>query len=166
MEPPCSIFLKLNHLDLAAYDYPFKLSGGKPTGSLSGTIVFKGLTDGAGEANLKISKGAIGLTSPFMDQNEIEFDEVLAKLFLTGNKIECAHIKLSGQKIQGTLSGVIWLRNDFFQSRLDLKGNIEFLRGLFGNMENIPEAQNFMKEPMKIPFSIQGTILAPKFNFS
>lgn len=163
--PPFSTSIKLNNVRIDDYHYLSALTGRSPRGILSGTIAYRGLTDGTGAANLKILNGSVGLLEPFFNLDSIEFDELLIRLVLKEQKIEISHFRLKGRKIQGTMSGAIRLEKDFLKSLLDLKGSVELLGALVKKDQGRPDAGQFQKKPLKLNFTISGTITYPRLKF-
>ncbi len=160
--PPFSTSIKLKDIIIDDYSYLSALIGRNSSGVLGGAVTYKGLTDGTGEANLKITDGSMELLEPFLNLDAIEFDELLVKLVLKKQKIELSHVKLKGRKIQGTMAGTIKLKRDFLKSSLDMKGTVELLTTLFNSDTGNPDTGELTGEPLKMPFAVYGTITEPK----
>ncbi len=166
IQPPFSTSIKLKDISIDDYNCLSVLTGCNASGILDGAVTYKGLADGTGEANLRISGGTVELLEPFLNIDIIEFDELLAKLSLKAQKIDLSHVKLKGREIQGTLTGTIRLNREFLKSSLDLKGTIELLSGLFKGNTGNPAGTGGNKEPLTFPFTIHGTIMEPKFKLT
>lgn len=163
--PLFSASVKLRDIHLDDLQYLPSLLGQNASGILGGVITYRGLTDGTGEAHLKISDGNVVLQEPFFNLEVINFNELMVKLALKQRTLEVSHAKMKGPEIQGTLIGTIGLKKDFLKSILNLKGTIEILSALFQSSENESDVARFLKEPVKIPFRVRGTIQKPNFKF-
>jgi len=159
---PFSTSIKLEKVSIGDYNYLSVLTRRNLSGILDGRIIFRGLTDGTGEADLKITDGGVELKEPLFNLESINFDELDIKLVLRDQKVELSHVKMRGREVQGVLAGTIRLKRDLLKSGLDLRGSIEMGGDLFkGSMGNAETSR-----PLKLPFVIQGTIMEPRFRLT
>ena len=103
------------------------------SGLLNGTLSYLGEggfpARGTGEASMFLSGGALILPSPLLHLKVIDFDEVSLKLVLNNQRLILSNAHLRGKNLLGKASGSIFLREDLLSSRLDLKCEIEPLKG-------------------------------------
>lgn len=142
-------------------------------GVLSGTITYNGqnwnLSDGEGEADLRLSRGRVELLQPILSLEAIEFDEILIKLVLQNQKVDLNQVELKGREIRGTLSGTINLKKDLLKSSLDLSGSIEPFADFFQNLTGTRDTMKLFQQRLKrgrLIFTIRGTISNPQMKFT
>ena len=90
------------------------------------------------------------------------------KMKLKNKKMTLSDVGLQGPAVKGQLSGTITLNNDIPASRLDLRGTIEPLGGLFGNLKGGSNSLKFLRRSLKNlqrSFVIRGTFRDPEFKF-
>jgi hypothetical protein len=90
------------------------------------------------------------------------------KMTLKNKKVALSDVGLEGRAVKGQLSGTIILNNDIPASRLDLRGTIEPLGGLFGNLKGDSNSLKFLRQGLKNlkrSFVIRGTLRDPEFKF-
>jgi hypothetical protein len=98
----------------------------------------------------------------------ISFDDVWIKMILEKTKIKLPRVELEGREIKGTLSGTIGLKQNFFESRLALRGSIEPLEGFFKSENGTPGVMKLFKQRLregKLSFVVRGTPADPKIRF-
>jgi type II secretion system protein N len=147
--------------------------GDRLEGTLSGYIDYRGEKDtsisrGSGEAFLTISDCPVKLAERVLTLETIDFNEIQIKMSLKRQEISISRAELKGDKMIGTFSGTIDMDNDFMESRLDLRGEVEPTATLFRDVPGAGEAINLIKEGLrdgKLPFTLKGTIKNPKMSF-
>lgn len=172
-DAPFSTSLRLKGLHMGLHPYVLALLGRDISGVLNGDIHYAGqqarLMEGSGQGTIIISHGRVTLLQPILGLHAIDFDRVSVKMALKDRKLSLTHVELDGQTIKGELSGAITLNADISRSRLDLKGTIEPLSGLVGNMQGDAAALSFLRQGLKKlsrSFVIQGTFQKPMFRFT
>jgi len=164
--------MKLKDLHIGRHPYLSPLIGRDVSGVLEGDIVYTGqyanLIDGVGEAILNISEGRVQLLQPILGLESLQFDRLSMKITLKNKKVALSDTGLEGRAVKGQLSGTIILNNDIPASRLDLRGTIEPLGGLFGNLKGDSNPLKFLRQGLKNlkrSFVIRGTLQNPEFKF-
>ena len=164
--------MKLKDLRIGRHPYLSPLIGRDVSGVLGGDIVYTGqynnLIGGVGEAILSISGGSVQLLQPILGFESLQFDRLSIKMTLKNKKVTMSDVGLQGPAVKGQLSGTIILDNDIPASRLDLRGNIEPLGGLFGNLKGESNSLKFLRRSLKNlkrSFVIGGTFRDPEFKF-
>lgn len=170
-EAPFSASATLEDIHVGKFEGLNDLMGRHIEGSLEGRLSYDGeiesLTEGAGEADLRLFNSRIELRRPVLSFDVLEFSEVSIRLTLKNRKIKLTHVEVKGPNIYGTLSGTISVRREFLDSNLDLKGTVDPSEGFFEGSEGasvtIPLlVQNSGGGP--IPFAIRGTFKKPRFD--
>jgi type II secretion system protein N len=171
-ERPFTTSMELRDLRINDYEYLFTLIGRNVKGILGGIITYSGqgslLINGTGEANLRISDGSVELLQPIFNLESVSFDDVWIKMILEKTKIKLPRVELEGREIKGTLSGTIGLKQNFFESRLALRGSIEPLEGFFKSENGAPVVMKLFKQRLregKLSFVVRGTPADPKIRF-
>ncbi len=164
--------MKLKDLHIGRYPYLSPLIGRDVSGVLGGDIVYTGqydrLIDGVGEAILNISEGRVQLLQPILGLESLQFDRLSMKITLKNKKVALSDVGLEGRAVKGQLSGTIILNNDIPASRLDLRGTIEPLGGLLGDLKGDSNSLKFLRKSLKSlkrSFVIRGTFEKPEFKF-
>ena len=164
--------IRLKDLHIGRHPYLSSLMGRDVSGVLGGDIVYTGqydnLTGGVGEAFLNISGGSLKLLQPVLGFQSLQFDRLSIKMKLKNKKMTLSDVGLQGPAVKGRLSGTILLNNNIQASRLDLKGTIEPLGGLFGNLKGKSDSLKFLRQSLKNlqrSFTIRGTFSNPEFKF-
>jgi len=164
--------MKLKGLHMGRHPYLSPLIGRDVSGVLGGDIVYTGqynnLIEGVGEGILNISGGKVQLLQPILGFESLQFDRLSMKMTLKNKKVALSDVGLQGPTVKGQLSGTIILNNDIPASRLDLRGTIEPLGGLFGNLKGESNSLKFLRQSLKNlkrSFVIRGTFRAPEFKF-
>lgn len=113
--------LKLNGIPLLR-----RLSAEPVEGVLDGTFAYAVAADKPEtlNINLNISNMAIALATPFFTLNEIRFEKVHAEAVLRHQHLEIMRVVLSGDQIEGHLSGSALLGKDIMQSIVKLSGTV------------------------------------------
>lgn len=148
------------------------LVGRSVEGTLLGTASYSCMRgsplNGVGEASLKLVDGKIELLSPILTLESIDYDELTIKMALKGDKVNLTRLQLEGSLLKGSLSGMIRLRKELAESRLDLKGSIEPFAEFFGKAEGAGGILKFLRRKLRkgtLPFTIRGTLAKPKLTF-
>ena len=164
--------MKLKDLHIGRHPYLPPLIGRDVSGVLGGDIVYTGqynnLIEGVGEAILNISGGSVKLLQPILGFESLQFDRLSIKMTLKNKKVVLSDVGLQGPAVKGQLSGTIILNNDIPASRLDLKGTIEPLGGLLGNLKGGANSLKILRQSLKNlqrSFVIRGTLRDPEFKF-
>jgi type II secretion system protein N len=164
--------MKLKDLHIGRHPYLSALMGRDVSGVLGGDIVYSGqynnLIEGVGEAILNISGGRVHLLQPILGFESLQFDRLSMKMTLKNKKVVLSDVGLQGPAVKGQLSGTIILNNDIQASRLDLRGTLEPLGGLFGNLKGKSNSLKFLRQSLKNlqrSFVIRGTFRDPEFRF-
>jgi type II secretion system protein N len=164
--------MQMRDLRIGRHPYLSPLIGRDVSGVLGGDIVYTGqynnLIAGAGEAVLNISGGSVQLLQPILGFESLQFDRLSMKMKLKNKKVTLSDVGLQGPAVKGQLSGTITLNNDIPASRLDLRGTIEPLGGLFGNLKGDSNSLKFLRRSLKNlqrSFVIRGTFRDPEFRF-
>jgi type II secretion system protein N len=147
------------------------LMGRDIEGSLEGSLSYDGeigsLTEGAGEADLRLFNGRIELREPVLSIDVIEFSEVSIRLSLKNRKMKLTHVELKGPNMYGTLSGTISVRREFLDSHLDLKGTVDPSEGFFEVSEGASVTVPLLAENSGsglVSFAIRGTFKKPRLD--
>jgi len=164
--------MKLKDLHIGRHPFLSPLIGRDLSGVLGGDIVYTGqyanLIDGVGEAILNVSEGKVQLLQPILGLESLQFDRLSMKITLKNKKVALSDVGLEGRAVKGQLSGTVILNNDIPASRLDLRGTIEPLGGLFGNLKEDSNPLKFLRKSLKSlkrSFVIRGTFEKPEFKF-
>jgi len=164
--------MKLKDLNIGRHPYLSPLIGRDVSGVLGGDIVYTGqyanLIEGVGEAILNISEGRVQLLQPILGLESLQFDRLSMKITLRNKKVVLSDVGLEGRAVKGQLSGTIILNNDLPASRLDLRGTIEPLGGLLGDLKGDSNPLKFLRKSLKSlkrSFVIRGTFRDPEFQF-
>lgn len=151
----------------------YNIIGPHMEGSLSGTIAFSGgdrsIREGDGEADLMLSNGLIKLLKPVLGLESIDFNRLLLNMVIKKNRLNLSHLELKGGDMHGTASGIIYLKKEFLNSRLNLRGTLEPFADLFKKLTGGQDTLRFVKQRLKggkLSFNIQGTIREPIFKFT
>ena len=166
---PVDVMVNLKNIHLETSDYVAELIGHDSKGVVSGIITLKGqpnsLLNGTGKAEFTILNGRVPLREPLFNLESVDFDELQVKLVLKNRQMAISQLKLTGQEIQGKLSGTIRLNRDLVKSRLDLDGTLAFQKTLFSRDTGSFESESAEK-PLMLPFTIYGTIEDPEYRIS
>jgi len=150
---PFTTTMKLKDLHIGRHPYLSPLIGRDVSGILGGDIVYTGqytnLIEGVGEAILSISEGRVKLLQPILGLESLQFDRLSMKITLKNKKVALSDVGLEGRAVKGQLSGIIILNNDIPASRLDLRGTLEPLGGLFGNLKGDSNSLKFLRKSLK-----------------
>jgi len=165
--------LTLKGIHIGLHPYLPSLVGRDVSGVLEGDIQYTGqrnrLMEGAGQGTIVISDGKVELLQPVLGLDAIDFDRLSMKMALKDRKIDLTRAEVAGRTIKGELSGTITLKPDLSRSMLDLKGTMEPLGGLLGNLKGNAATLTFLRQGLKKlnrSFVIQGTFRNPVFRFT
>ena len=172
LQGPFSASIVLKEILMGKVDLP-SLIGRHVEGSLDGTIIYNGknnhLIEGSGEAALRLSDGRLELLQPILSLDSIDFDQVSIKMALQNRKISLTQVALEGPNMRGTLSGIISLRKEIGNSRLDLRGTIEPFSDFFESLPGTQDTVKLFKRLLKrgtLSFIIRGTLTEPSLQFT
>ncbi len=171
-DAPFATSLRLKGIHIGRHPYLASLVGRDVSGVLGGAIQYAGqqnrLIDGAGQGTIVLSDGGVKLLQPILGLDSLNFDRLSMEIALKDRKVSLNRVQLEGRTVKGELSGAITLNTDLSKSRLDLKGTMEPLGGLFGNSKGDAAALSFLRQGLKKlrrSFVIQGTFRNPVFRF-
>ena len=170
-EAPFSTSATLRDIRVGKFEELENLMGRHIEGSLEGNLSYDGeiesLTEGAGEADLRLFNGRIELRQPVLSFDVLEFNEVSIRLTLKNRKVKLTYVEVKGPNIHGTLSGTISMRREFLDSNLDLKGTVDPSEGLFEGSEGASVTVPLLAEKLgggPVSFAIRGTFKKPRFD--
>lgn len=171
-DAPFITSIRLKDIHIGGHPYLAPLVGRDVSGVLGGALQYAGqknrLIDGAGQGTIVICDGGIKLLQPILGLDSLSFERLSMEMALKDRKVTLNRVQLQGKAVQGELSGAITLNTDLSRSRLDLKGTMEPLGGLFGNSKGDASALSFLRQglkKLKRSFVIQGTFRNPVFRF-
>lgn len=172
LQPPFSTSMTFRDIRMDKYDLP-RLIGRHLEGTLNGTVTYKGKNNvfiqGLGEADLRLTGGRLELLQPILSLDDIAFKEVSIKMVLRDGKINLARAELQGPNMRGTLSGIIHLRKDISDSRLDLRGTIEPFADFFKSLSGTRDTVRLFRQRLNrggLSFIIRGTLKDPSIQFT
>lgn len=172
-EPPYSVHMTLRGLDLKSKQFILGLTDRDLEGKLSGTIQYEAkndtLYDGTGEADLIFSNGKVDVTLPFLDDDMIEFDQLVIKCDLKNRRLNLGRMEFKGPTLNAFISGNINLNRQLFQSRLNLRVEIEPLPELIQKLSDNPSALELLKKRLKsgkLTFTVGGTLDDPRMRIT
>ena len=145
-------------------DIPFlnNVSSNRVEGVLQGTLNYAA---GSGRlealnVNLVISKLTIVLATPFFTLKSINFETVEAEAFLQNQQLKISHVTLTGDQIQGNLSGYASIGNDVQLTTVNLSGTVmpqqEFIQR--SGFQIPPSFLDNLKTGGGIPVRINGPL--------
>jgi len=161
-------------IDLQIGDYSYLRSrlGRDVSGILNGEIVYEGLQnrlmEGTGQGTITVGNGKVTLSQPILGLSAFDFDRLFVTFSLKDRHITLTQVQLDGKTVKGELSGTIAMNSDPPRSRLDLKGTMEPLGGIIGDMKGDAAMLSFLRQGLKKlgrSFVIQGTLEKPTFRF-
>jgi len=171
-DAPFITSIRLKDIHIGGHPYLAPLVGREVSGVLGGAVQYAGhqnrLIDGAGQGTIVICNGDVKLLQPILGLDSLSFDRFSMEMALKDRKVTLNRVQLEGKTIRGELLGAIALNTDLSRSRLDLKGTLEPLGGLFGNSKGDAAALSFLRQglkKLKRSFVIQGTFRNPVFRF-
>ena len=136
-------------------------------GRLAGNMMYKGAgSAGTTRLNVTLSNGEFELSTPIPDLDSVTFDTLKADMVLTGERLQVKTCEITGQQIEGSLSGTIRLKKPFKEGTLHLRGRLkpqpEFLSDI---KKIIPEALLPKKLTGRngFPITLNGTLERPGF---
>ena len=103
-----------------------RLSANHIEGILDGKLAYSA-AGGRPEAltiNLDISNMAITLGTPLFTLDQVRFDNVHADAVLRNQRLEITRVALTGEQIEGSLSGSASMNTDLMRSIVNLKGTV------------------------------------------
>lgn len=171
--PPYSLRMTLRGLDLKSKQLIQGLTDRDLEGKLDGTVQYEPkndtLYDAKGEAELIFSKGKFEVTLPFLDDDTVEFDQLVIKCDLKNRRLNLGRMEFKGPVLNAFMSGNINLNRQLFQSRLNLRGEIEPLPELFQKLSDNPSTLEFLKKRLKsgkLTFTVTGTLDDPSMRIT
>jgi len=138
-------------------------------GLLSGTIAFnksrRPLVNA--RANLNIANALLTFPNPVFGLDNLSFQYIEGEVTFNGRRMQVKKCTFNGSQVDGTIAGIIILKNPFEKSTLRLTGTIQphsgFIAGLGQGIAGllVPRIKS-TKEGIK--FKIRGTLEDPKFS--
>lgn len=148
------------------------LLGRNIKGILRGTITYRGRSDrligGTGEADLNLTDGQLELLQPILTMNAIDFNTVSIKMILKNRRVNLSRVELKGRNMRGTVSGIVSLRREIMNSRLDLRGTIEPFADFFKSLAGTRDTVKLFRQRLKrgtLSFTVRGTLKEPRIKF-
>jgi type II secretion system protein N len=167
-----SINLELEDMHIEKHEDLLQMIGRRIKGGVNGTLTYTGKADapmeGEAEADLKLSRGEVGLLQPLFGLQAIDFDELWLTLLLRNRQVELSRAELKGPNLRGTVSGRVILRQEWMRSGLDLKGTVEPLGEFHKSLASDPLTAKFISQRLKggkLSFAIQGDVDKPRLRF-
>jgi type II secretion system protein N len=103
-----------------------RLSTNHIEGILDGRFAYVA-TSGKPEAlniNLDINNVSVALGTPFFTLDQVRFDKVHADAVLRNQRLEITRVALTGDQVEGNLTGSALLNTDLMQSVVNLNGKV------------------------------------------
>lgn len=98
----------------------------KISGRLDGKMIYKGRGfSGAANGNIKLTDSEIGLSSPILGLNSMNFDAVETDLMLQNRILRIKNCTVTGKQVKGNFSGTIRLSTSINESSLNLTGTFK-----------------------------------------
>lgn len=139
----------------------------KMTGRLSGNVIYKGKGAlGTTRINVTLSDGELELTTPVLNLDSIAFKTLEADLVLTGERLQVKTCEITGEQMEGNLSGTIHLKKPFKESTIQLRGRLKPQPAFLSDIKKIiPEALLPRKLTGRngFPVTLNGTLEEPAF---
>lgn len=137
-------------------------------GILSGKVTFMGnLSDpirGNSVLSLNLSEGSYKLKEPFLGINRIGFKNINLSGIINNQRFNIKDMKMTGGPFSGTATGTVRINSsNLFNSRLDLKAEIEPTPSLAQDMPGVERLIKNMMKGGKLRVDLQGTIESPSF---
>jgi type II secretion system protein N len=122
--------LAADGLDMGKISYLKDRLGRQITGQFKGTMTFSGqlpsFFNGAGSLEFALSNGRYPLPEPFLGFDRLDFKSVEALVHLKNGILTITKLKLTGDKVNGVLSGAITLdKADINRSEINLNCTFE-----------------------------------------
>ena len=145
---------------------------GRLEGVLTGKITFMGnLSDplkGNTEISLNLSDGKIKFKAPVLNLDELEYKKINVSGVIDNRRLNIKDLNMTGGPVNCTATGTIQISNDFLNSRLNIKTEIEPLPSFYQEMPAAKNVINLVKNKMKdgkLLIDFQGTLnrVIPKF---
>jgi type II secretion system protein N len=145
-------------------DIPFlnRMSNNKVKGILHGSLNYaagKGRLETL-NIDLDITNLAIILASPFFTLEQLEFDTVETDAYLQNQQLKISRVALTGNQIEGNLSGYASIKNDLQRTTVNLSGTVmpqqQFIES--SGFQIPPPLMDSLKSGGGIPIRISGPI--------
>ncbi len=144
-----------------------RLADRKISGRLGGNMVYtrKG---SAGTANVAVtlSDGTIELQTPIPNMDKVTFKALVADLILSRDRLRIKKCDITGQQIEGSISGSIRLRTPFVQSTINLRGRLKPRPEFLSDLRKLIPEQLMPKKLLGkngFPITLNGTLEKPGF---
>lgn len=172
--PPYSLRMTLSDIDFKSGQVFQGMGDRDLEGQLNGTLQYEAksdnIYDGAGEAELMLSRGKTEVTLPLFNLDTLVFDRLVVKCQLKNGKLNLGQLEFNGPDIKATLSGSIILnRQGLLKSRLNLKGEITPLPEFFQKLGDNPSSLELLKKRLKggkLTFMVSGTLDEPRMRIT
>ena len=120
------------------------------------------------EISLNLSDGKIKFKTPILNLDELEYKKINVSGVIDNRRLNIKDLNMTGGPVNCTATGTILISNDFLNSRLNIKTEIEPLPSLYQEMPEAGNAINLMKNKIKdgkLLIDFQGTLnrVIPKF---
>lgn len=130
LQGPISVKMTLDGLTMEKIGYLRERLGRQITGKLKGALNYSGNPQapaaGAGNIDLTLSSGSYPLQESIMGFDRLDFKNVDAQISLKNGVLTINKLKLTGDKINASLSGDVTLNNgDIKSSRINLTCTLE-----------------------------------------
>lgn len=160
---------ELKGIRLEENEYLQTLSGRKIGGGLDSTIGYSGDKgkDGSLKVNLHVKDGEVGLTNPLFSINNLTFKKVEAELVVDKRSLKLNRCDISGDQVDGDVTGVVLFRKPFERSRLEFKSNVTPHHLLMASLKKVlPKSLLPSKKGGEkgYPIKLYGTIEKPKIS--
>ena len=116
------------------------------------------------EVSLDLVDGRFYFKKPFLDMDTMEFKKISMSGILDNRKLDIKDLSMTGQHMNGNATGTVQISNNFPDSRLNIKTEIEPLPSLYRQMPRVGKLINALKNKKnegKLQYNIQGTIDSP-----
>jgi type II secretion system protein N len=145
-------------------DIPFlnNMSDNRVDGVLQGSLNYaagKGSLETL-NIDLDISNLNIVLATPFFTLNQVKFDSVETDAYLQNQQLKISRVTLTGNQIEGNLSGYASIKNDIRQTTINLSGTVmpqqQFIES--SGFQIPPPLLDSLKSGGGIPIRISGPL--------
>lgn len=155
--------LQLGKIDLLNDLSPHRISG-QMDGSVKVTARGKRVQ---ADSSLVFSDFEVALAQPVFGMERLTFTEVRADLSVSPRRLEIKSCTLSGREFDGEFSGRVFIRPDFQNSALSVKGFVRPQAAFIKEMGRTLPLEMLLKKDAGekgIPININGTIQDPRIS--
>jgi len=136
-------------------------------GTLGGRLLYdQNAIENTMRASFTITDLSIGLRAPVLDLQKMDFASVESDLIGNQSNLRVNRFIFQGEKLDGSLTGLVSLKAPIEKSTLDLSGSIKLEPEFFAYLrENLPDLPMFKKKSgnKRFPIRISGTLDKPGF---